>query len=161
MVEGGAGASGSGTRSGQAAKGGSGGQYDTNAIRKQLEESAQMFTLPEPPTDKALCTLKFSVEEHMFAGTSLGDTKKLLAVQGSEAQSRSEAGLQFRFRDGTGLSLRFTWRHKFCGSPEYPPTENACVVSGRNVPDDYYLESGDRQGAPYPRCWPHKDPFDD
>jgi len=150
---------GGGSRASSGGRGGNGGDgADIDAIRKQIDASGRGISLPDPPDDKTLCSFRFSMEEHMFAGTSFDEVKRLLVAQASEAQSKSEAGLQYRFRDGTGMSLRFTWRHKFCNSPAYPPHDNACKLSGENVPDDYYLESGDRQGAPYPRCWPHTDP---
>jgi hypothetical protein len=82
----------------------------------------------------------------------MSESKMVIGSDGVEAQSKSEAGLQYRFSDGTGISLHFQWRDGFKG---------AYGTKSHKARPDYYLEGGDVQGMPYPACWPHHDPSDD
>lgn len=139
--EGGRSAAGSGGRGGHRGE-------DLDAIRASLDVGKE-FRLPPPPSEETLCALKFTEEDDEKAGSSFAQVKQIIGVAGSEAQSRSEAGLQYRFSDGTGASFRFEWREELEGP--YVETD---------VYPDYYLAGADVQGRPYPRCWPHVDPHD-
>ena len=140
---------GGGTRANSGGRGGTGVDgVDIDAIRMAVNTAGAQVKLPEAPTEDTLCSLRFTDDDEQ-AGTSFDEVKKLIGEPGSEAQSKSEAGLQYRFRDGTGASFRFEWREEL-----HKPYHD------EDIDPDYFLSGGDLQGRPYPHCWPHEDPTD-
>lgn len=140
------GGGGGGRRPSGGAAGGDG--VDIDAIRMAVNGAGAQTRLPEAPTEDMLCSLRFTNDDEQ-AGNTFDEVKQLIGEPGSEAQSKSEAGLQYRFRDGTGASFRFEWREEL-----HKPYKE------EEITPDYFLSGADLQGRPYPRCWPHEDPTD-